>query len=119
MQEPGPLDHAAIERLRRLGDDAFVRSMIELFFSFVTEKMARAAEACAQGDLVGFANAVHAIKSTAGNAGAVQVQTLASQAEQAARAQDVPSVRALLEQLQQAYAEVAPCLEKEKARLGG
>jgi len=117
MDSPKPLEPEAIKRLRRLGDDKFVRSMIDLFFSFVSQKLTEARLAWEEGDLTGVGNAVHAIKSSAGNAGASRVQDLASRLEQAAKGGDRGQVQVLLPTLEKAYAEVTPCLEAEKAKL--
>jgi HPt (histidine-containing phosphotransfer) domain-containing protein len=119
MDAPSPLDRGAIERLRRLGDDAFVRTMIDLFFSFVGQKLSEAQRAAAVGDSRAVADAAHAIKSTAANAGALRVQELAIRLEKAAREGDGDEVALVLPRLEQAFAEVAPHLEAERAKLGG
>jgi HPt (histidine-containing phosphotransfer) domain-containing protein len=108
-----------MQRLRRLGDEEFVRSMIELFFSYVSQKLAEARRALEEGDLNGVGSAAHAIKSTAGNAGACRVQEVAARLEQVAKGGDGDQVRALLPQLEQSFSEVTPLLEAEKAKLDG
>jgi HPt (histidine-containing phosphotransfer) domain-containing protein len=111
------LNPAALQRLRRLGDDQFVSSMIGLFFSFVAEKLAEARRCWKGGDLIGVGSAGHAIKSTAANAGAGRVHDLAAQLEKAGNGEDPDRVKILLPQLEEAYVEVKPLLEKEKAKL--
>ena len=74
-----PLDPAAIERLCRLGGEKFAGEMIDLFGSFGGKKIAEARQARQTGNLTALAEAVHPLKSSAGNVGAVRVQELAAQ----------------------------------------
>ena len=74
MEETSALDPSALERLRQLGGDKFARDMIALFLSYGGQKVAEAVAARQGGNLAGVASAAHALKSSAGNVGAVQVQ---------------------------------------------
>lgn len=118
MDSRSPLDHAAVERLRRLGDAGFVCHMIDLFFSFVSQKLSEARTAQDAGDLLGVGRAAHAVKSTAGNAGAWRVQDLAVRLEQAANGGHVDQVESLLPRLEEAFVEVKPLLEAVQAGFG-
>jgi len=111
------LDPAALERLRKLGGDKFAGDMVALFLSYGGQKVAEAEAARQAGNLAGVASAAHALKSSAGNVGAVQVQQLAAQAEQSAKAALGDAVAADVAALARAFADLRPRLEAEQARL--
>ena len=74
MSQPGQIDPAALERLRRMGGDDFTLKMTDLFLSYGAQKIGEARQALQAANPAGVAKAVHAIKSSAGNAGAIEVQ---------------------------------------------
>lgn len=98
------LDPAAIERLRRLGGDKFLREMIEIFLDYAAKKVAEAVRAQAAGDLAGVQKAVHPVKSSAGNVGATQVQALATRLEMQAKEGDAAALPAGVAELIEAFA---------------
>lgn len=114
VKSAGPMELAAIERLRKLGGDDFVGQMIDLFLEYSGAKIAEARRAGAAGDFLGVAKAVHPIKSSAGNIGAGQVQALAAQLEQLARQQSGEELNRLLGELESAFTAVRPLLEAER-----
>lgn len=117
MNEPSPLDPAAIERLLKLGGPKFTLEMIDLFGSYGGKKVAEARSAQQSGNLAALADAAHPLKSSAGNVGAVRVQELAAQVESSAREQNAELAGAQLDELERAFAEARTYLEVEKARL--
>jgi len=117
MDSPNSFDPAAIERLCRLGGNKFAVEMIELFFGYGGKKLAAARESQQSGSLAALAEAAHPLKSSAGNVGAVRVQTLAAQVEQSAMEQKAALAGSQLAELEIAFAEVKSILETEKARL--
>lgn len=110
MNPPPDLDAAALERLHRLGGEAFVREMAALFQDYVGRKVAEARTAGAAGDLPALQKAAHPIKSSAGNVGATRVQELAAQIEDAARAGQSEVALASLAQLEDAFRAAAAAL---------
>ena len=110
------LDPTAMERLRRLGGEKFTGEMIRLFLSYGGEKVDEARKAQYAGDLAGVEKAVHPIKSSAGNVGAVRMQQLAAEAEQCAREQKPDEVSRLMDELEAAFQTVSPLLEAEKQK---
>jgi len=117
MESLPQLDPAAFERLRHLGGDAFLGKMIALFLSYGGAKLAEAQVALQAGNWPGVAAAVHALKSSAGNLGALQVQRLAESVEQSAKAAAEPATRREVAALLQAFAELRPALEAELAKV--
>jgi len=117
MDAPNSFDPAAIERLCRLGGNKFAGEMIDLFISYGGKKLVAAREAQQAGNLAALAEAAHPLKSSAGNVGAINVQTSAAQLEQSAREQKAGLAGTQLAELESAFAEVKSFLESEKTRL--
>jgi CheY-like chemotaxis protein/HPt (histidine-containing phosphotransfer) domain-containing protein len=113
----GSLDLPAIERLRKLGGNQFARDMIDLFLSYGTQKVGEARAAQQEGKLEAVADAVHPIKSSAGNIGAGEIQELCALIERSAKQQEPELVAAQLGELERVFAEIRPRLEAEKAKL--
>lgn len=67
------LESAALDRLRGFGGDKLVRGMIELFIKNAPGKAAEAREALDCGDSGALRSALHGLKSSAGQLGAVTV----------------------------------------------
>lgn len=108
------LDDDALERLRGFGGDKLLRGMIELFVKNAPAKAAEAREALDCGDSAALRSALHGLKSSAGQLGAVSVhqaciagEELASRGELHACA---PHVRRIEADLPRA------CLELEAIR---
>jgi HPt (histidine-containing phosphotransfer) domain-containing protein len=81
-----PPDHdpSAFDRLRRLGGEAFLGKMVDLYFEGVSQRMAAGRAGLASGNLDEVQRAVHSLKSSAGNVGARHVAELAEEIEQLA-----------------------------------
>ena len=67
------LDDAALERLRGFGGETLVRGMIELFVRNAPDRAAEAREALDCGDAAALRSALHGLKSSAGQLGALTV----------------------------------------------
>jgi HPt (histidine-containing phosphotransfer) domain-containing protein len=117
MNEPSPIDPAALERLLKLGGTKFALEMVELFGSYGGKKVAEARAAQQAGNLKALAEAAHPLKSSAGNLGAVRVQELAAQVELSAREQKAELAGTQLDELERAFAQAILLLEAEKMRL--
>jgi CheY-like chemotaxis protein len=111
------LDPAALQRLQRLGDDAFVCKMIDLFLDYAARKITEARAAQAAGNFTGVEKAVHPLKSSAGNVGARRVQELALRLEDLARQGQAEALAVSLGELERALAVVKPELEQRKGSL--
>jgi HPt (histidine-containing phosphotransfer) domain-containing protein len=67
------LDEAALDRIRSFGGNKLLRGMIELFVKNAPTKAAEAREALDCGDAAALRAALHGLKSSAGQLGAVSV----------------------------------------------
>lgn len=75
------IDRAALDRLRRVGGANLLRRMVELFLESGPERVRAVAESAAAGDVARVERAVHAMKSSAGNVGAIRLQRTAEAIE--------------------------------------
>ncbi len=116
MSESPNLDPAALENLCRMGGKAFVGTMIDLFLEYASAKIREAQAAHASGDLEGVANAVHPIRSSAGNVGAVRVRALSTRLEDLARQGGSESLAGLLAELEQAFTAAKSELAESRQR---
>ena len=117
MDPTAQLDPAALARLRRLGGIKFTREMIDLFLDYAPKKVAEARRAQLAGDLAGVGKAVHPIKSSAGNVGAVRLQEWATRLELDAKAGQAAAVAAGLTELELACAAASAELAAAKQTL--
>jgi CheY-like chemotaxis protein/HPt (histidine-containing phosphotransfer) domain-containing protein len=112
------LNSAALERLRRLGGDQFAMDMIDLFLSYGSQKLGDAMAALHNGKLEDVADAVHPIKSSAGNVGATKLQELCGMIERSAQEGKAELVTTQVNELERLFATAKPQLEAEKGKLG-
>jgi HPt (histidine-containing phosphotransfer) domain-containing protein len=117
MNQETCLDPVAFAKLEQLGGRRFACEMIDIFLSYVPEKLAEARAAELAGDIPGIQKAVHPIKSSAGNLGAFPLKELAARIEQLARSQQGTIVPPLLRELEAGYAQVARCLQEKRREL--
>ena len=108
---------AAVERLVKLGGQKFASDMMEMFSSYGGKKLVEARQAQQAGNLAALAAAAHPLKSSAGNVGALRVQELAAQVEQAAEEQKADLAATQLAELECAFADAKNFVEQEKSKL--
>ena len=99
------LDISALERLRKLGGDALLSRMVDLFISHAEPAIEEASAGAASGDFEAVRRAAHSLKSSAGNLGAQHVQRLADTIEQTVEHHNVAELNELMASLKNAYAE--------------
>ncbi len=78
------LDDSAIDRLRGFGGDKLLRGMIELFVKNAPTRAAEAREALDCGDAAALRAALHGLKSSAGQLGAMTVHHACNAGEELA-----------------------------------
>jgi HPt (histidine-containing phosphotransfer) domain-containing protein len=114
MSDESDFDETALTRLHTLGGDAFVLRMIDLFFDYAPKRLAAARVGQQAGDLSAIENAVHPLKSSAGQIGARRVQDLSAQIEKLALDKQAGAIPPLLDQLEKAITQVKPHLESRR-----
>ncbi|MHB1862892.1 MAG: Hpt domain-containing protein [Gemmatimonadaceae bacterium] len=101
MSDGPPLrfDPDAITRLRRFGGDSLLFQMIDLLAEAAPRRLDVVRDALASGDAERARSAFHALKSSAGQLGAGQLQALCEQGELLAARGDLAGVSALVPEL--------------------
>ena len=112
------LDAVTLEKLMQMGGPEFATKMIDLFLSYVPQKLAEARAGEQAGDLLRVQKAVHPIKSSAGNIGAQPLRELATQIEHLAIDQCREPIGAKLTELETAYLQVQALLQERRKELG-
>ncbi|MDE3151388.1 MAG: Hpt domain-containing protein [Gemmatimonadota bacterium] len=95
-ESPARFDPEAIARLRRFGGDALLFQMIDVVVAAAPGRLAAVREGVARADAPAARAALHALKSSAGQLGAVTVQGLCERGERLAGGGDVAGVTALM-----------------------
>ena len=99
-------DPAALDRLRRFGGGKLLVEMIRLFLESGPQRVAAMHTGLAQGDSESVERALHSLKSSAAQLGALRLQRLAERGERLAKAGTLEAVSAQLSQLEQELAHV-------------
>jgi len=105
------IDEQAIARLRKIGGDSLLVEIMGLFTESAPAKVQNALRANEQGDLNQVERAVHSLKSSAGNLGAMQLMEMCGRIEALASAGKADQVSALTDELTEAYNQAAARLQ--------
>jgi HPt (histidine-containing phosphotransfer) domain-containing protein len=94
------IDQEALARLRRFGGDKLLRDMIDLFAQHGPERVVAARAGFETADSVVVKAALHALKSSAGQLGALAVQELCATGEMRAAKGDLSDMSSILVRLE-------------------
>lgn len=86
------LDDAILEQLRGVGGDDLVRELMSLYMTHTPERMRRARQALARGDLGLAAKAIHSLRSSSVTLGAGELAGELAEIEVAAERGDAEQV---------------------------
>lgn len=111
MPDSPAIDRGAIERLREWGGEALPLRMIEIFLRHSPERIIQIRDGIAEKDAGEAETGAHSLKSSAGNVGALRLQTLCEAVETLAQSGDFVALKERLEELEGAYQEVREELE--------
>ena len=114
MAEGPVLDQTTIENLKRLGGDEFLHELIDLFLEHSPILLEAIIKGESKADWDQVSRAAHSLKSSAGNIGALGLQTVASDLEQAAELSDVPTLTPLVDEVGPLFDNVVEELMKLK-----
>ena len=104
------VDSAALDRLRDFGGDKLLRGMIDLFVRNAAVKVAAARTALDAGDAPALRSALHGLKSSAGQLGAVSVHQACVTGEELAANGDVAGCTHHVECIERDLPRVADAL---------
>jgi HPt (histidine-containing phosphotransfer) domain-containing protein len=103
---PPATDVAALDRLKRFGGASLLGRMIDLYLVAAPERIEAASRAQAAGDADGVQRALHSLKSSSAQLGAVRMQRLSEQGEHSARTGSLDGVAQLTSALDEELARV-------------
>ena len=92
-------DPEALERLRRFGGGKLLTDMIALFLEAVPQRLAAAREGMLRGDAPAVEHALHALKSSSAQLGALRMHRLSVEGEQLAKAGTLAGMSKILDDL--------------------
>lgn len=92
-------DPAALDRLRRFGGVKLLREMIALFLTAAPERLAVVRNGLVTGDADAVERALHSLKSSSAQLGAMRMQRLSEQGEHRARERSMEGVAQLADEL--------------------
>jgi HPt (histidine-containing phosphotransfer) domain-containing protein len=94
-----PTDSSALERLRRFGGSKLLGEMIGLFLQAAPERVQGARAALKRGDTSEVERALHSLKSSAAQLGAMHLQRLSERGERLAKSEKLDELPILMEAL--------------------
>jgi HPt (histidine-containing phosphotransfer) domain-containing protein len=108
-------DSSALDRLRRFGGGKLLGEMIALFLMAAPERVGAARAGYGRGDATEVERALHSLKSSAGQLGALRLQRLSERGEQLARSSKLDEMPTLLQDLDAELVRVREWLSKARA----
>jgi HPt (histidine-containing phosphotransfer) domain-containing protein len=113
--DEGPAtDAASLDRLRRFGGGKLLNEMIALFVTAAPERIAAARAGVADANASVVEMALHALKSSSAQLGAMRMQRLSEQGELIARSGGLENVDALVEQIADEFTRVQVWLDSAR-----
>jgi HPt (histidine-containing phosphotransfer) domain-containing protein len=110
-ESPSPTDPDALARLRRFGGDKLLHEMIGLYLAAAPERLAAAKAGLASGDRAAAELALHSLKSSSAQLGAVRVGKLSERGETIARTGSTDGIAEIIEEMEAELARATRWLE--------
>jgi HPt (histidine-containing phosphotransfer) domain-containing protein len=107
-------DDASLERLKHFGGGKLLGEMITLFVQAAPERISAARAGLESNDAKATEMALHALKSSSAQLGALRMQRLCEQGEALARAGSLENVDGLVRNLEQEFPRVQSWLERAR-----
>jgi HPt (histidine-containing phosphotransfer) domain-containing protein len=107
-------DDAALDRLRRFGGGKLLNEMIGLFVSTAPERIQAARAGVDTGNVAGAELALHSLKSSSAQLGAMQMQRLSERGEQLARSGTLEGIDSIVDDLESEFARVQIWLDRSR-----
>ena len=107
-------DAASLERLKRFGGGKLLGEMISLFLGSAPERIAAARAGLDAGDAKATEMALHSLKSSSAQLGALQMQRLCERGEHQAHAGSLDGVDRIVQDLEEEFPRVRAWLERAR-----
>jgi len=111
-------DPEALERLRRFGGTKLLTDMITLFLEAMPQRVATARDGAQRGDASTVEHALHALKSSSAQLGALTMHRLSVEGEQLAKAGALDDVTKVLDALDEECVRVTSWLGSARSEAG-
>ena len=112
--EQSATDDAALDRLRRFGGGKLLNEMIALFISTAPKRIQAARSGVDTGNVAAAEMALHSLKSSSAQLGAMQMQRLSERGEQLARSGTLDGVDRIVADLVEEFARVQTWLDRSR-----
>lgn len=112
--EQSSTDDAALDRLRRFGGGKLLNEMIGLFVSTTPERILAARSGVDTGNMHAVEMALHSLKSSSAQLGAMEMQRLCERGEQLARAGTLDGLDRIVADLEEEFARVQTWLARSR-----
>lgn len=109
-----PNDPSSLERLKRFGGGKLLGEMIALFLSTAVERIAAARQGLDAGDAKAAEMALHSLKSSSAQLGAVQMQRLSEHGERIAHAGELDGLEDVIRNLEEEFPRVQDWLGRAR-----
>ncbi len=107
-------DDASFDRLRRFGGGKLLSEMITLFLAAVPERLGAARNGLASGDVAAIEMALHALKSSSAQLGAMRMQRLSERGELQARTGSLDGIAPIIHDLEAEFPRIQQWLERAR-----
>ena len=107
-------DAASLERLKRFGGGKLLGEMISLFVGSAPERIAAARAGLDAGDAKATEMALHSLKSSSAQLGALQMQRLCEHGEHQAHAGSLDGVDRIVQDLDEEFPRIRAWLERAR-----
>lgn len=107
-------DDAALDRLRRFGGGKLLNEMIGLFVSTAPERIQAARAGVETGNVAAAEMALHSLKSSSAQLGAMQMQRLSERGELLARSGTLDGVDRIVADLEEEFTRVQTWLDRSR-----
>ncbi len=114
MEAAKCLDKNALVELYRIGGKEFLLRMIDGFLTNAPQKLASSKKSLERKDLREVHLAIHSLRASAANLGAISLQELAEQVEDLARQGKPASIAGLLDQTERIMVDTLRYLQEER-----
>lgn len=112
----GVINRATLDDIRKLGGAKLLAELIDLFLGESTPQVALLRKALERRDATELERAVHKLKGSSGNLGAMAMSALCADLQVRAKASDWPAAEPLVAKIEREYVTVRAELESEKGR---
>jgi HPt (histidine-containing phosphotransfer) domain-containing protein len=108
-------DMASLERLKRFGGGKLLSEMISLFIEAAPERIAAARAGVAAKNINATEMALHSLKSSSAQLGAMKMQRLSEAGERLAHSGTLDGVASIVQDLESEFPRIQQWLERSRA----